>query len=300
MDFNKARTFVAVVDAGTVTKAAARLFRSQQAISHQIGVLEDELNIVLFRREGTGLALTREGRQLYEHAKENLTRLENAVGDLQAEQAEPQGTLRVGLWLEQATSVVPKLVARFIEAHPQVRFQWQIGDDAQLEPALIQGHIDIGFFLSVKDKRQIETMPVLERQLVLVAARRYLDRAKVPTIDDARALDIIDYAAPHSAFRVWLKKNGGGAAHAKEPRVEVDNDLAMKALVVAGVGAAVLPRDIIEAELASCALVELFPGKAKPVRVGIDLGIMRRRTPNALLSGFVDSVRGYCASVRNP
>ena len=64
MDFNKAKTFIEVVDCGSVTKAANRLFRTQQAISLQLKALEVELELTLFDRQGPRIVLTRQGEKL--------------------------------------------------------------------------------------------------------------------------------------------------------------------------------------------------------------------------------------------
>ncbi len=52
MDFNKAKTFIEVVDSGSITKAANSLFRTQQAISLQLKALEEELELTLFDQQG--------------------------------------------------------------------------------------------------------------------------------------------------------------------------------------------------------------------------------------------------------
>jgi LysR family nitrogen assimilation transcriptional regulator len=64
MDLRHARTFVTVVELGTVSKAAARLHIAQPALSRQIGDLEQELGLKLFDRVGRRLVLTSEGEQL--------------------------------------------------------------------------------------------------------------------------------------------------------------------------------------------------------------------------------------------
>lgn len=68
MNFNKLRTFIQVVDSGSISAAAQILFRTQPAISSALKDLEQELGIILFERRNARIFLTPEGREMYEYA----------------------------------------------------------------------------------------------------------------------------------------------------------------------------------------------------------------------------------------
>src|SRR2546425_886255 len=72
MDFNRLRSFAAVAEAGHLTRAAEKLHLSQPALSAQIKALEDELDLTLFERTSTGMALTAAGKRLLAEADKIL------------------------------------------------------------------------------------------------------------------------------------------------------------------------------------------------------------------------------------
>src|SRR5437588_96472 len=72
MDFNRLRSFAAVAEAGHLTRAAEKLHLSQPALSAQIRALEDELDLTLFERTSTGMALTAAGKRLLAEADKIL------------------------------------------------------------------------------------------------------------------------------------------------------------------------------------------------------------------------------------
>lgn len=286
------RSFVTVVEAGSVTKAAGRLFRSQQAISYQLAKLEEELGLVLFQRHGPRLRLTREGRRLYEQARESLAHLESTVHELQEANARLEGTLRIGAWLEQAATTLPALLSAFVAEFPGTSFELSLGTDAELEAKLLADEIDAGFFVFVRDGARVETRPAFRRRLVLTGSSDYLAGVgRLRSVRDTLALEILDYSDSHAAYVAWVRRNAPGLvgqARRTQPRVVVDNDLVLKALVLQGLGVAVLPEEIVLDEVASGRLRRVLPRKTEAIEATIDLGVKRKRTSNALLSAFTD------------
>ena len=89
MDFRHLRYFVAVAEEGTFTRAAARLFIAQPALSKQIHDLENEIGARLLVRTSRGVSLTAPGAELLEHARAVLERLEAARERIRALAAAP-------------------------------------------------------------------------------------------------------------------------------------------------------------------------------------------------------------------
>ncbi len=291
MDFNKAKTFIEVVDSGSVTKAANKLFRTQQAISLQLKALEEELELILFDRQGPNIVLTPQGERLYEEFRASFLHMEHSVYRMKSDKSSATGTIKLGLWMEQSTGYLPHIVTGFRQTFPQVKFEVIIGVDADLEKLLVNNEIDFGFFVFVRDKKLIETQAVFRRKLILVASNEYLlNKKRIRTVKDTLALDLVDYSQDYAAYPVWVKYNDRSLlpeAKRRVPVVTVNNDLVLKELVKKGHGMALLPDEIIREELATGQIIQLLPKKSDAIILTADVGYKRRRTQSYLHAAFL-------------
>ncbi|MCF6325371.1 MAG: LysR family transcriptional regulator [Gammaproteobacteria bacterium] len=294
MDFNKAKTFIEVVDSGSITKAANSLFRTQQAISLQLKALEEELELTLFDRQGARIVLTQQGEQLYDEFKAAFIQMESSVYRMKSDKTSATGTIRLGLCMEQSTGYLPYIVTAFKKKFPKVNFEVLLGIDVDLEKALLNNDIDFGFYVFVQNKKLIETQPVLCRKLILVASNEYLLKKKpVKTIEDTLSLSLVDYSQDYASYAAWIKENARSLlprARKKIPLVTVMNDLVLKELVRQGHGMALLPEEIVKEELATGSIIQLLPKKSKAITLTIDLGYKKRRTHSYLHEAFLNFV----------
>lgn len=113
------RSFLAVADTGSVTAAAARLLRTQSAVSLQIKRLEDSLGQPLFTRLARGVALTPRGVQLVPYARRVVALLDEAAVALREKPL--VGPVRVGIPDEYSGTVLPRALAAFDERHEGVQ-----------------------------------------------------------------------------------------------------------------------------------------------------------------------------------
>lgn len=112
------RTFLAVIDLGSFTKAGQLLGRTQPAISLQIRKLEELVGMTLMDTSGRNIALTREGESLARYARQLLVMNDEIVARLQRK--ESTGSLRVGLPNDYAVAFFQKALAHFSKQHPDV------------------------------------------------------------------------------------------------------------------------------------------------------------------------------------
>ena len=113
------RTFLAVIDLGSFTKAGQLLGRTQPAISLQIRKLEELVGMPLLDTSGRSIALTRDGETLARHARQLLVLNDEIVARLQKRGSE--GSLRVGLPTDYAVSFFQKAIAHYSQQHPDVQ-----------------------------------------------------------------------------------------------------------------------------------------------------------------------------------
>ena len=136
MDFNKLKTFITVVDSGSVSNGARLLFRTQSAISQQIQVLESELEISLFESLRGSLLLTEEGRQIYENVTQHFQAIESTVHKSQQILQELNGTIRIGTSPSIGHYFLPNIISKFKSTNNKVNFEVVLLPDEQNESLL--------------------------------------------------------------------------------------------------------------------------------------------------------------------
>src|SRR3954447_7758070 len=133
MDLRHLRYFVAVAEEGHVTRAAERLGMQQPPLSQRIRALEQELGVVLFRREPRGVALTPAGHTLLTDARAILAQVEHAREATRRTARGEQGRITVGFTSSAAFHpFVPRVIRAFREAHPRVFLTLEEGGTTEL------------------------------------------------------------------------------------------------------------------------------------------------------------------------
>jgi len=149
MDIDLLRAYIAVVDTGSLTRAARQVFRTQAALSMQMKRLEEQTGCSLFFKEGRNLELTQEGKQLVSYARRLLALHDEALGQLRTESALPP--LRIGSPDDYAQHLLP-LVADAIQArHPDLQLQLTCASTSKLRPLLDEGALDLAILTRAVD-----------------------------------------------------------------------------------------------------------------------------------------------------
>lgn len=140
-DSNLLRTFVTVVETGTVSAAATRLSRTQAAISMQMRRLEDDVGRALLERTPRGMLLTEAGSRLLPYAHAILGAGEDARRNLAAEGI--AGTVRLGMLEDVAAGRLPYALRRFSVAHPQISLDMVVDTSSTLAERFLEGTLDV-------------------------------------------------------------------------------------------------------------------------------------------------------------
>lgn len=141
LDSDLMRSFLAVADTGSVTAAAARLSRTQSAVSLQIKRLEESLGQPLFDRQARGVSLTPRGDQLLPYARRVVALLDEAAIALREKPL--VGPVRVGIPDEYSGTVLPRALAAFDERHEGVQVSIRCDHAERQLQALEEDLIDL-------------------------------------------------------------------------------------------------------------------------------------------------------------
>ncbi|MBK3403597.1 LysR family transcriptional regulator [Methylorubrum populi] len=163
------RTFVAVVETGSITLAGKQVGRTQPAITHQIQRLERSLGKPLFQSDRRHLTLTREGEMLLGYARTLLGLNDEIRGRFEA--PDIAGHVRLGVPDLYAAFLLPSVLSGFSRAYPQVEIELRCSRSVNLHAALQHEEIDIA--LMTRQPEFGKGFVVREEPLVWVAAREY-------------------------------------------------------------------------------------------------------------------------------
>jgi DNA-binding transcriptional LysR family regulator len=177
-DLEQLRTFVAVLDAGSLTAAAPRVFLSQSAVSEQMRKLEERAGQSLLARSKSGVLPTAAGERLLEHAQRLLALADEALRDLRGEAL--QGELRLAVTDYFRPRELARLLARVATSHPRMRLNVSIRKSSEIEAMHARGEIDIGLSMRIAAGTSKEASLRLEPLAWLGAAGWRVERGAGP------------------------------------------------------------------------------------------------------------------------
>lgn len=242
MQIQQIKYFLAIVKNGSMNKAAAQLFVSQPALSKQIHLLEQEIGLPLFVRDGKRLVLTEAGNTLLEYSNQVNSILSAASAHLSDLQQGYRHTLSIGICKRSSIEFLPFWIHEFIDKQPDIRFKIYNDDIDTLIHMLNNKDIDVIFTRNLpktgKDMESNKTMEIRKDQvLALIPANDPLAKQETISLKDVNQKNLI--------VRLNLEKNILDRCHKLNsyPRIRcLCNDVMTTVLLVSqGVGIGLIP-----------------------------------------------------------
>jgi DNA-binding transcriptional LysR family regulator len=264
MQLQSLQVFATVARHGSITAAARALRFTQSAVSRQIAGLEADLGAVLFDRLPRGVGLTEEGRSLLPHAEAMLERLDTARRDLTAVRGLGAGRLRVGAFPTAVAALVPRALAAFRAAHPEVTLALVEGLTPALLDRLLAGDADVVVVSAPPDRpldtERFDLHHLLDERLLVAVPRghRLARRRTVRIAELAEDSFVVGSAtAEDTLLRATLPTGF-------VPRIDlVAAEWTGKlGCVAAGLGVALIPALAVRATPADLVLLRLHPDDA--------------------------------------
>ncbi len=227
--------FNAVMHAGTVTGAAARLRISQPAISELIAALEEQLGFSLFFRERNRLQATSEAKYFHGAvtvALDNLGSIEQLAVDIRSANA---GTLRIAALPMLALNFLPRIAAQFLKEHPGVNVVLQARSSPTVVSLITTQQFDIGFSESSYDPGWVEAERLRLRCVCVLPEQHLL--AQQDTVGPSDLNDLAIVTAPRDHARSQRLQELFAERHCKlDFKVETPLFASMCAFVSEGFG----------------------------------------------------------------
>lgn len=265
-DPTRLAALVAVAEAGSITRAAARLGYTAPALSQQLSKLEREAGATLLVRHHRGAKLTAAGELLLVRARRVLDEMAQARHELAGLTGLAGGRLRIATFMTAGTHLLPPALSAFRRAHPDVELSVTEYEPPGGMEAVARGAVDLalthvyepGEAATVPDGVRLE--PLVSEELVLVTAPGHALSAGAGRLPRAElAGQPLVSGAPEDRNRrgveAWLAAAGASTA----VRCETPSYTVVCALASAGLGVAVVPEMMAAGSVAPLGIRALDP-----------------------------------------
>ncbi|RFU64645.1 LysR family transcriptional regulator [Peribacillus saganii] len=273
MELRQLTYFVEVARLNNFTKAGERLKIAQPALSQQIGNLEQELGVKLFKRTGRGVTLTEAGEQFYIGAEKTLAEAQRAKDSVKGFINYPHGNIIVGALESMVQTRLPSLLVAFGKEYPGIKVFIRENTTEPLLEALKKGDLDLTLahtdinssnLVNVVTPKGISSKPLYQDELVLVVANGHpLEKRKMISIKELREESFVSFKEG-SGIRSQLL--AACIREGFEPLIAYEC-ASPRTLVAEGLGVSVLPRLMAESPGPSISILPLDPPLSRWVSV---------------------------------
>jgi LysR family transcriptional regulator, transcriptional activator of the cysJI operon len=262
------RAFEAVASEQSFVGAAQRLHLSQPAVSKHIAALEREIGIALVIRRPS-FQLTPAGQFLAGYVARAGALLDQAERGVRALVEADVGTLRLAASGTPGTYLVPRVVRRFVERRPYADVVFQLGTSAETLDAVEHHEVELGIIGGLGGRSDLDVEPILDDELVLVAAPALgRTRLRPHQLDDLLWVHREEGSATRVALEAALRAIGA----APRRRLALPSWEAIKLVVAEGNAVAAVSRMAIAVEQAAGTLIQL---QVKGWRLGRPISVVR-------------------------
>jgi LysR family tcuABC transcriptional regulator len=240
MELRQLRFFVAVVESGSMNRAAVELGVVPSALSQSIGRLEGELATRLLQRSARGVTPTDAGLAFLQQAQLVLRHADDAARA--ARQNRLAGRVSIGLAPSTASVIGLPLIDAMSRRHPDVRLHLVEGLSGHLAAMLSARQLDLAILFETATARRLSLIPLLDERLELIGRPDLPGMPRAPRVrlGTLAALPLVLPSGPHGLRQIVDSAFGRARV---EPRVvaEIDGLALLVDAVGAGIGATIQP-----------------------------------------------------------
>lgn len=211
MNLKQLNYFVKIIEAQNMTRAAEGLHIAQPALSQQITLLEEELEVKLLNRSSRGIQATQQGDLLYRHAKTILRQVDNTRFLLSRKDGHLAGNVAIGMPSSTAKLLALSLMRRVKELYPAILLEIVDIPSADLVSVVQHGRVDFSLVPDPQKPKDISFLPLFNEELYLLTYRGTISGRKPVPLKKIAELPLILPSAPNTLRsrleHMFLKSN---------------------------------------------------------------------------------------------
>lgn len=303
MNFSNLEYFVTVAKELNITKAAERLYISQQSLSNQMKKLENELNVQLFTRSPS-LALTYAGYRLLKHAQSILDLHSQMLSEIEDIKENKRGSIKIGVSHTRGKVLLPDILPSFREKYPLVEVNLIEGNSETLENKLRNGEIDVALSFTPRIQDGIESIKLISDRLLLVVHRKFMNelfgdqteymRGKFSQSVDITAFRNCPFLLLNKGNRIRTLVDNYFAKNKITPNIilETENTETAFALSLKGLGIAIYPEMFLGSAVTGNE-VDFFPITSEETQATLAVSYAQGRYLSKAVQAFIDTAVNF-------
>lgn len=256
MELRQLRYFVAIVDHGSLSRAARTLHVAQPALTQQIRQLEEELGVQLLHRSTQGVLATDAGKTFYGHAQAILKQVGDAKSAVVQTAQKPAGTVALGIPQSVSGAFALPLLTAVRATYPEISLQMTEELSGNLIEQLRSGRINLAILFDDGQLTAFASTPLVEEKLMYITRRdsHFAVDGEAITLADALNMPLILPGLQHGV-RPRIENVARAAGITISNVIDINSIAILKSALQADMGATILPVAPVLSELESGALV---------------------------------------------
>ncbi|MBK5408877.1 LysR family transcriptional regulator [Pseudomonas sp. TH34] len=267
MTLKQLRYLIAIAEAGSFSAAARRAYIAQPALSRQIGLLEEELEVQLLERLHDGINLTDAGRRLYEIARSVVQTVDSVKDELESTKGNPKGRVAIVIPVTASALLLPLIITRASEKFPSIELTVRDGLSQEGGEAIELGKVDFGVVPNAEELEHVHADPVFTEGLYWLGVPPTPGVGDVITLAKAAASPLV--MAPRSSSHLRRRAEQAAMQAGVELNVAYEQQTAqgLSSLVRSGLAATICNWPAVEEGTQQCALRIIEPSVQRTIAI---------------------------------
>jgi DNA-binding transcriptional LysR family regulator len=291
MHIENFKIFSDLVESQSFSRAAKLNGVTQSAVSQQLRAMEKHFAVLIVDRSQKQFRLTREGQKLYDSAKEILHRYDKLISELQEMKKVVSGTIHISTIYSIGLHELPPFITRFLKEYPSVNVRVEYRRSNFVYEDILHNSVDLGLIAYPTKMRQVEVIPFLEDQLVLICNPNHsLAKKKSVKIDELSGEKFIGFdqdIPTRKATDAMFRDNKVDM----EPIMEFDNIETVKRAVEINAGISIVPQATVNQEIKQ-GLLKAVPIKGCEVTRPLAIIHRKGRVLTPAMKKFISTLTG--------